>query len=1614
DYVADGTSDEDEINSALTAASGGKVLLLAGTYDVDAQIAVPSNTTLSGVGTGSVITVGNSASGFNIIENSDQVSGNSDITVRDLKIDGNKTGGASNIGGIEFDTVGSGVGTAAINGFTITNVTIDDVGSDAIEADTSFNSLIENSFIFDIGGEGVDLTASDRITVSGNQFFAVQIDAIFLYGSDNNLIQNNLIEGVIGPIDHAILLSNGSRYNTIDGNTIINTGGYGVVASGAQYNIISNNSIKDSDLAGVRLNASYHNTVTGNSLHNNDAYDSGETASIEIEGNSDDNVVVGNFIREDSADGSYAISIMTATAEDNYLADNLFTNTAGINDQGTDNIYGGQLNASNDFVIQPAGDINLVATTIDIDGNLEVSGTSTLAGQAIFTGVATDITTGTDEDLTVVANGTGVIYLNDTVQLGTLPGDADTDSLLCLNAAGQIDSCQNATLDGEAFVNGGNTFGGTATLGTNELQDLVFRTDSTTRLTIQGDGTIDLGSGGAQFNVASNTEFTGGVAVSNDSTNAFYVQNGGTRALTVDTTNRTVGIGVNSVDTGYTLQVGGDTKIDGVLVEQYLEFTPTATETGWYRIITTGNSSHSGRILVEADHDNKIQSLEFTYSGRRYSGGDEIGTVTVLRNLSYNNGPVTQVRVGRNTDADESVLDIYVNSATTPGVIRVYGYGPEVTLDSSATYEPDFAAGAETESSTAKVVDALGTNSGLGIATTGNFRGEGLEIGYTGSTAIDVGDTSSYLASFQQGTASASLFVGSNASGGVFLQSSSGDDLQINNQGGNVQLNANGGRVSIGEEFVGGAKLRVDTDDGENYIGLIVTQHDTTNNNVALQVDNTGSGNSFQVNTTDFVVAGNGNVGIGAAPDTDYKLDIQGVGSGSSAQDARLRLQRSDDNGLSTIEFSGAGAASAGDPWYQLGLDSSASFFTLYVDDGASGYDSLRVETDGDVSLGDGSLFVDYSNGRVGLGTSGPSYDLSFSGDANKTIKVETTGTNAAGYNLVIGAGNAGAGGSAFAGGELQLQGGSAAGTGNANGGDVVLSGGAGTGTGVQGLVVVNTTAFDAAAVQNFTGSANITQSNIDSYGTILISSNASGYEATLTDPTNTTTGRVVYVTNVGSYDMTLVVNAGGTGNEVTLKPSTTATMVWNGTDWTAAGASSSTDLQAAYDNTATSAGGAEIVLASPGGSADGLTIRNNDTTPIVGGILEVQSSIGTNLFSVNNLAPEFASNGGAENSSSFTSDWSDHGSAVVSRYVGSSSNIATGLASVEVLTFGANSGVENSLSSNPLTNTTYQVSFTGTSSSGSFSTLEVLYSRDGGSNTVSCGNYSGTTLVTTGFTKITCTFTTDATTATDPIVIVRHTDGTSRQFYIDNLSVVENDTTSEPDHVQIGGGINGGPVTLFTLDRSSAPPVADGNEAYLGSMYYDTVTGRIQCYEADGWGACGSPPNNVITLTPEYAGAVLNGNGVGTMTADFCGNGGGVSVNTSFCASGEARNYYEWTSPQATDQTYSIYITFQLPETFDSFLTNDTITLEARSTDHTVADVTYELFRSTDSAITECGSDTTVTTASDTWQVVAHAANENSCSFAGGDRLIFKLNMIASDNEAVYVSDINFTYTND
>ena len=899
---------------------------------------------------------------------------------------------------------------------------------------------------------------------------------------------------------------------------------------------------------------------------------------------------------------------------------------------------------------------------------------------------------------------------------------------------------------------------------------------------------------------------------------------------------------------------------------------------------------------------------------------------------------------------------------------------------------------------------------------------------------------------------------------------------------------------------------------------------------------------------------------VGYASGNGYLYVMGGFNGTQLTTVEYVSLQRIKVNGALDLVGRSNGTLAEGGLGGELTAGNTKVVGSLDVQDAANFQRSVNIA--GNLSVGNGDLY--------------------FGSGANRSIGVSVRPDAGTGYNLTLQAG--------------------AAGSGNNNGGNLVLAAASGSGTGVKGLVVIDTPTFTTASTQNCAAAdCTITQANIDSNGAVIVSFTSTGLEAAMPDPNITTAGRIVYVTAAnGSSDFTLCLNdvaANGTydgtcntttGNSIAMRANTTATLVWNGSDWTAAGASSSTDLQAAYNNTLSSAGGAEVVLKNSS-SSNGLTIRNGTGTDLItGALLETQSSIGSNLFSVNNNSTEFASNGGAETSGTSTCTSGFPASTWTTAPAGgtcsrSTTTVATGTASAQVVTTTSNHGLANTLSTTLTANLQYTVSFT-IKSSVNFSTLEVVYSRDG-TNTSTTACASAQTVTQSTWTRISCSFTAPSTGITSSnAIFIRQTDATGRTFNVDNLSVTVkasvnhaidgsvdsalgtnwvavggtvtkvsspvydtsgsvsvavsttanrgvynnlnagivptqsssgvqyraafyvkantgtvtlNSTTPSvyysPDsgttkracndlnitsiattdgwklvscifttdntspsgarfyitntattdfyvdaltitlnnnnanNVQIGGGSFGGPATLFTLDRSSGAPIADNNDAYLGSMYYDTSTGRIQCYEADGWGACGAAPDNYVNLNPEYAGAVLNGTGVGTMTADFCANQSGVlqvnySASTDPCfTSGDVKNYYKWTSPQATQQTYSIYVTYQLPATFNGFSSDDTVQLVGRVDSTSNAAVTYQMYAKTSAgSLAQCWdsatSETAVTSSANTWQSVGINGNEaTSCglnsTYANGF-IIFKINMKANSNASAYVSTLSFTTT--
>jgi fibronectin-binding autotransporter adhesin len=220
--------------------------------------------------------------------------------------------------------------------------------------------------------------------------------------------------------------------------------------------------------------------------------------------------------------------------------------TGDITTAGDLAVNGGDISSASGLVVTASsGNISFNASgTIELQdntnltGNLDVSGTLTAGtgnafqvsssgavtavgvnagtgllqgtGGLTLTGAASLNTTGTAN--TAIGNATGTFALASSglnvttagalsgvttlatsgiITAGTL-GASDSLTYLCRNSSNQIATC-NTTGVGAAFVQGGNTFGAAATLGTNDAFDLNFERGGTTQLTV-GNGTVTLAS----------------------------------------------------------------------------------------------------------------------------------------------------------------------------------------------------------------------------------------------------------------------------------------------------------------------------------------------------------------------------------------------------------------------------------------------------------------------------------------------------------------------------------------------------------------------------------------------------------------------------------------------------------------------------------------------------------------------------------------------------------------------------------------------------------------------------------------------------------------------------------------------------------------------------------------------------------------------------------------------------------------------------------------------------------------------------------------------------------------------------------------------------------------
>ncbi|HET7629790.1 MAG TPA: right-handed parallel beta-helix repeat-containing protein, partial [Candidatus Saccharimonadales bacterium] len=319
-----------KIQAAINAlpAQGGTVYLMEGTYTIDTNITLPSNVTLAGSGEATIIKFKNSvgAGTFYALTNSGSVT---NITIRDLQLDGNKSNnatGSPTMMGIRLSSAGSGSGTSTVLGARISGVTAKNFRNNGIAIYDSLNVTVQNNGAINNDVYGI---VFDNFNLANN-----------LTTVSKNLITNNRTAGNLTGIGVYSQAGTSVTNNISEGNSA-----YGIDFEAAQGAVTGNIAGKNG-WDGIFIAETNENDVTGNKIYDSgtvDATKSGLTIS-----NSDRNIIGNNTIT-DTAGTGYAINIINSTSDNNYLGNNTFSGTgaSSINDAGTGTVYANQARSAN-------------------------------------------------------------------------------------------------------------------------------------------------------------------------------------------------------------------------------------------------------------------------------------------------------------------------------------------------------------------------------------------------------------------------------------------------------------------------------------------------------------------------------------------------------------------------------------------------------------------------------------------------------------------------------------------------------------------------------------------------------------------------------------------------------------------------------------------------------------------------------------------------------------------------------------------------------------------------------------------------------------------------------------------------------------------------------------------------------------------------------------------------------------------------------------------------------------------------------------------------------------------------------------------------------------------
>ncbi|MBI3421213.1 MAG: right-handed parallel beta-helix repeat-containing protein [Candidatus Sungbacteria bacterium] len=341
DYNTDGTSDQTEINEAISnlPAGGGIVHLKKGTYTIDGMVTIlKSNVTLEGEGPNTIIKIASASNlGDGVRVGDGGTTAFSNIIIKNLMIDGNVAG---NTTGNQSPLVIFGASATKHTKIIIENCWLTGSRLDCLKIIGVEESIVRSCHIYSNTGAGIGLfTATQYISIHGN-ILKSNTYGVYDGGMNYNAITGNVFRSnthgvylnagwrsaVVGNVFEAnstngVILTGGARRHTIASNHFYNNGrGVYLDSANSQWNTITGNSFSWSTTDNhIRIVLAQDNAIVGNTFH------AAWTHCIELQG-ARFNAITGNTIFDSgrAANNTYSDIFLTNSGT-TYSTNNMIT-----------------------------------------------------------------------------------------------------------------------------------------------------------------------------------------------------------------------------------------------------------------------------------------------------------------------------------------------------------------------------------------------------------------------------------------------------------------------------------------------------------------------------------------------------------------------------------------------------------------------------------------------------------------------------------------------------------------------------------------------------------------------------------------------------------------------------------------------------------------------------------------------------------------------------------------------------------------------------------------------------------------------------------------------------------------------------------------------------------------------------------------------------------------------------------------------------------------------------------------------------------------------------------------------------------------------------------------